>query len=172
MILLIILFFVVGIVAIMFEAVLPFGIAAIFGFSIIALSVYIAYVEFGLNLAILYCMMALSVALLVTRLMVRSGLKFMTLSPPHPAGAAKSTPAAQAAPPEPRAGDPALVVAPLRPTGTIEIGGRRLAARSVSPEVEFAIGARVRLLSRDSIYWVVEADPSAAAPATGANSAS
>lgn len=167
MILLIILFFVVGIVAIMFEAVLPFGVAAAFGFLIIAVSVYVTYVEFGLNLAILYCMMALAVALLVTRLVIRSGLKWMTLNPPKPAGAARAaSPPAGAASPEPRVGDAALVVAPLRPTGTIEIGGRRLAARSVSPEVEFPIGARVRLVSRDSIYWVVEpGNPAASGPA-------
>jgi membrane-bound ClpP family serine protease len=157
MILLIILFFVIGIIAIMFEAVLPFGISAVFGFAIIALSGYIAYMEFGLNLAILYCIIALVVALLVTRMVMRSGLRWMTLAPPRPRPA-DSNPAA-APVEEPVIGDHAVVVAPLRPTGTIEVRGQRLAARSISPEIELAKGRVVRLTAKDSIYWVVEALP-------------
>lgn len=153
MILLIILFFIIGILAIIFEAILPFGISATFGFLIIALSGYLAYMEFGLNLAILYCIIAFVVAIVVTRMVMRSGLKWMTLAPPKTPAA---SPAAAPSEPEPSIGDEAEVVAPLRPTGTIEVHGQRLAARSVSPEVEVPVGARVRLDSRDSIYWVVE----------------
>lgn len=153
MILLIILFFIIGILAIVFEAVLPFGISATFGFLIIALSGYLAYMEFGLNLAILYCIIAFIVAIVVTRMVMRSGLKWMTLAPPKKPAA---SPVAAPAGPEPAIGDEAEVVAPLRPTGAIEVHGQRLAARSVSPEIEVPVGARVRLTSRDSIYWVVE----------------
>lgn len=154
MILLIILFFVVGIVAIMFETLLPFGISAIFGFALIGASAYVAYLEFGINLAILYCLMSLSVAFLVTRLVFRSGLRWLTLKPPRP-----ETPAAGVAPvseADPRPGDAARVVAPLRPTGTVDCQGRRMPARCVLPEQEIPIGAEVRLVSKDSIYWIVE----------------
>lgn len=153
MILLIILFFIIGILAIIFEAILPFGISATFGFLIIAASGYIAYMEFGLNLAILYCIIAFIVAIVVTRMVMRSGLKWMTLAPPKKPA---ESPVAAPAGPEPQLGDEAVVVAPLRPTGTIEVHGQRLAARSESPEIEVPIGATVRLASRDSIYWVVE----------------
>lgn len=153
MILLIILFFIIGILAIVFEAVLPFGISAAFGFAIIALSGYLAYMEFGLNLAILYCIIAFIVAIVVTRMVMRSGLKWMTLAPPKKSAA---PPVAPPSGPQPSIGDEARVVAPLRPTGAVEIHGQRVAARSISPEVEVPIGTRVRLASRDSIYWVVE----------------
>jgi membrane-bound ClpP family serine protease len=154
LILLLIVFFVIGLIAIMLEAVLPYGISAAFGFALIAISGYLAYMEFGVTLAILYCLIALTTAVLVTRLVMRSGLNWMTLPPPK-AGEPRAAPAPTPAV-EPRPGDIARVVAPLRPTGTIDVGGRRVAARCEQPELEFAAGARVRLIERDSIYWVVE----------------
>lgn len=57
---------------------------------------------------------------------------------------------------EPRVGDEARVAQPLRPTGTIVWAGRRLSARSLTPERETPIGAVVVIHGADSIYYLVE----------------
>lgn len=52
------------------------------------------------------------------------------------------------------AGDVGVVVSPLRPTGTVEIGGQRLEARSEIGEL--AAGTRIRVVRRADFVLIVE----------------
>lgn len=163
---LLIILFIAGIFAILLEAVLPFGISATIGFLILGFSCWMAVDELGPNLGILYCIFALVVSLVVARYGVRAGLKLLTLKAP-PGDGASPAPGSKK---DPRVGDVAEVVQPLRPTGTIRWENRRLSARARVPEMEIEVGTKVRVLMRESIYWIVE--PAEASDETGAATAS
>lgn len=158
MIILITLLFITGIFAILLEAVLPFGISATVGLLIIAGSGYGAVYEFGWTRGLLYCILALTVAIVVTRLTLRSGLRAMRLAPPPPRKVAPGSAAARSQEPavDPQAGERAVVVQPLRPIGTIEWKGHRLPAKSHHPEHITQAGTAVTISGKDSVYWIVE----------------
>ncbi len=158
MIILITLLFITGIFAIVLEAVLPFGISATAGLLIIAGSGYAAVYQFGWTLGMLYCILAFAIAVVATRLTMRSGLRAMRLVPPP---AKKTDPSSAAAQSqglevEPEAGERAVVVQPLRPIGTIEWKGHRLPAKSHHPEHVTQAGTAVTISGKDSVYWIVE----------------
>lgn len=154
MVLIIILLFIIGVFAILAEAFLPFGISAVLGFLVIGLSCYLAFTEFEPALAAIYCVMALLVAIITARVVVTSGLEWLKLRSPWPGRLAKrSSPSAKEDPP---LGAEAVVIQPLRPTGTIEWRERRLPARTLRTERETPMGAKVRIRGRDSTFWLVE----------------
>jgi membrane-bound ClpP family serine protease len=165
MIFLIFLLLFVGLLAVVMEAVLPFGISLILGFGLIIGSGWLAIEEFGMAMGITYCLMALAASIILLRITIRSGLDWMRLNPPHPS---PSTPAVQGAretatsQAQPHMGDWAQVVQPLRPTGTIEWRSQRFAARSLHVEKEIPIGRDVVIRGQDSIYLLVEEAGSAA----------
>ena len=157
MIILIIILFIFGLIAILLEAVVPFGISAILGVGAIAFSGYLAFDHFGFAQGVIYCVIAAGIAGILVRFAVKSGLSIMTLSPPGRAGkkgnrgaGGESTEAGV-----PKMGEMAKVVQPLRPTGTIEWEGQRLPARASLPEFEYPVGTLVRIEGKDSIFWTV-----------------
>ena len=160
---LIVLLFSLGVLAILLEVTLPYGIAATLGGILILFSGYLAIVQYGAVIGSFYCVVAATVAFFVARLTIKSGLKRLTLRPtvgrrtdPSQTSVASVNPPMDAA---------AEVVQPLRPTGTIEWSDHRLPARSLHPEKEIPIGAEVRIKGKDSIYWLVE-EPEAGAAGT------
>lgn len=157
MIILIIFLFVVGLIAILLEAVLPMGISAIVGILAITFSGYLAFDQYGFKLGAIYCLIAAGIAVVVVRFAVKSGLDLMTLSPPGRSRKKGADPEDRApeALPFPSIGEVAEVVQPLRPTGTIEWEGQRLPARASLPEHEYSVGTLVRIEGKDSIFWVV-----------------
>jgi membrane-bound ClpP family serine protease len=166
MILIIILLFMFGLIAILLEALLPYGISAAVGFILMGISAWLAYQEAGPSLGTLYLFISFSVSAILLRVITRYGLRAMTLRPPKPL----TDPASETRDDEqPTIGSFATVIQPLRPTGAIEWKGRRYAARSLVPETETPVGARVILRRRDSTFWVVEengeADSEAGSPA-------
>jgi len=157
MILVVILLLIAGVFAVAAEAVLPFGISAGLGILAILVSAYLAYQEYGAGVAALYLIMALAAALILLRLVTKSGLEWLALRPPpkREGGAAPSAGADE----EPPMGATATVVQVLRPTGSIQWEGHRYPARSLEPERASPPGSRVRIVGRDSIYFLVEEIP-------------
>lgn len=155
MVIIIFALFFLGCLALVLEVLLPFAISATLGLILIGLSCYLAFRVGSPTTGVLYTSMALIISLLLTRTTVRSSLRWMKLGPP------KKTNVPLAPPEEkrPRLGDLARVVQPLRPTGSVEWNGRRLAARSLSPERESPIGQMVRIQGQDSIFLLVEEVP-------------
>jgi membrane-bound ClpP family serine protease len=156
MIFLIGILFLLGIFAIFFEAVLPFGVSAVFGFLVIFFSGYLAVTTYGPALGALYCVIATVAALVVARLAIRSGLSWLALKPKILRDPGRN---ALAPSREPALGDRARVVQPLRPTGAIQWEGQRLSARALQLEREISIGAEVVIRGKDSIFWLVEEPP-------------
>lgn len=171
MIILIIILFVVGLIAILLEAVMPFGISAIAGILAIGFSGYLAIDQYGLKLGAIYCLIAAGIAVVVVRFAVKSGLDLMTLSPPGRSRkkGAETADRQPEALPFPSIGEIAKVVQPLRPTGTIEWEGQRLPARATLPEHEYSAGTLVRIDGKDSIFWVVGELPAEGSDATEAS---
>lgn len=145
------LIFLIGMVMIILESVTPWGIAGVFGFGLIIYSGWLAIDAVGPELGTIYCVMALGAAGLLMRTALRTGVEFMQLKPPERAAAMR------AAAEGPAVGEIARVVQPLRPTGTIEWNSKRYPARAFSVELEFAIGTRVRIRERDSVFYLVDA---------------
>lgn len=164
MVVLIFLFFIVGLLSIILETVTPHGISGIIGFALVIFSCYLAIQLYGMQLGLIYCAMALTIAVIVARFALVQGVQWMDLKPP----ARKGAQAAKAeSPTEPRAGETARVIQPLRPTGTIEWQGRRFPARTLYPEREVPIGAEVVVRSKDSVFLLCEesAPPAGESPA-------
>lgn len=156
MVFLILVLFIVGIVAILMEAVLPYGVSAAIGSIAIVASFYLAFTNFPVPLAMIYCLAALVVAVVIVRFAIKMGFSRMTLAPPPPSEEDGPVVRSDAPPAElPEVGDIAEVVQPLRPTGTIRWKGQRLSAKSVQTEKEVPKGARVRIEGLDSIFWQV-----------------
>lgn len=156
--LIIVLLFVLGVFAIVLETVLPFGLSATAGFAMIALSGYLAFHEYSPAVASMYCLLALGLSLVLARVAFVNGVKILSLTPPAPR---TSDGANGQDRPTPGVGDTAIVVQPLRPTGTIEWQGQRLPARSALVEREISAGKSVRISGRDSVYWLAEANEGA-----------
>lgn len=156
MVFVILLLFIVGIVAILMETVLPYGVSATIGGIAIVGSFYLAFTNFPVPLAMIYCFAALVVAAIIVRFAVKMGFRRMTLAPPSASEEDGPVVGADAPLDElPEAGDFAEVVQPLRPTGTIRWKGQRLPAKSVQTEKEVPKGAKVRIEGLDSIFWQV-----------------
>ncbi|MBI3735263.1 hypothetical protein HY256_01975 [Candidatus Sumerlaeota bacterium] len=158
MVLLVILLFVIGFFLIFFEALVPHGISVFPGIILVLLSGYLAIAEFGWAVGMIYCLMALAIALVLVRLTIRSGIRALRLQPPKRKPPASPAPGLndEEAPAGPNIGDRAKVVQPLRPTGTIEWNGKRFPARTISPERESPAGTQVQIKGRDAAYLVVE----------------
>jgi membrane-bound ClpP family serine protease len=173
MILVILLLFVFGVFAILAEAVLPFGIAMTFGFIAILGSGYLAYNDGGPVLGTVYMIVSVILAVSIARFTLKYGLSWLRLRPPKRTDAGSAWRSDRDTPrrsPEP--GDLAEVVQPLRPTGTIEWEERRFAARTLQPEHELAIGSKVKIVDRDSTFYLVELIPSGDSFTEGASAES
>lgn len=151
----------VGIFLIAIEGVTPHGISGFIGFAVVILSGYLAIRTAGMATGILYCILSLAVSIFAMYLAYQHGLRLMALEGEKPPPPAETIGAPEEGEPAPVAGDPARVVKPLRPTGEIEWNGRRLPARSIQPELELAVGERVRVRGQDSIFYLVEPDEDA-----------
>ncbi len=157
MILVVFLLFFLGCIAIVLEVILPFAISATLGLLLIGLSCYIAFKETSFMTGLLYTFMALVASLILTRSTVRSSMRLLNLKPPKkPAQAVIAETGSDQRPDRPRLGDLARVVQPLRPTGSVEWEGRRIAARSLRPEHEVPVGRTVRIEGQDSTFLLVE----------------
>ena len=164
MILLIFALFIVGMLAILLEAVLPYGISAILGALMIGFSIYLAYDNYGLALAAFYSFAALVLSILLLRWVLQRGVQAFSLKSPVGFSSRKESPPPPAAA-KAKMGDLAVTVQPLRPTGSIEFQETRHNAMYLYPEREIPVGARVRIRGRDSIYYLVEEEPEAATEA-------
>ena len=158
MILTIILLFLFGVFAIILEVALPFGISAALGVAVIAFSGYLAVQAAGPVGGTIYLVIALFIVTFTAYWSIRSGLRLIRLKSLNPDDSARAD--GEDADADYSDGPPigalAAVVQPLRPTGTIEWEGRRLSARTIHPEQELAVGSTVRVVERDSIYFIVE----------------
>lgn len=158
MILTIILLFLFGVFAIILEVALPFGISATVGIAMIAFSGYLAVKAAGPVGGMIYLVIALIIAAFTAFWSIRSGLRLIRLKSSGPGDSARAdgedvdTDYSDGPP----IGALASVVQPLRPTGTIEWEGHRLSARAIHPEQELAVGSTVRVVERDSTYFIVE----------------
>lgn len=144
-----------GIILILLEVIVPHGLSILAGVAVIAVSCYLCYASFGVRLGTIYLVFSIVLAVAAAYVVFRSSIRFMALHPLDDK-AGRGT-AAGAADQEPQLGEWLSVIQPLRPTGTVQWRGRRLPARSLRPEVEIPVGARVRLMERDSVYLLVEA---------------
>jgi membrane-bound ClpP family serine protease len=134
-----------GLVLILLEVLLPYGISFIAGVFVIGVAVYKLYQEDPRSgMALL--MVALPVAGGLAWYVFRSGIRLVSLEPP----AADPTPAG---PPD---GASVTVSQTLRPTGTVTWEKGRYAARTVQIETEIPAGRRVRVVGRESIYLLVK----------------
>lgn len=144
---LIFLLLVAGLILILLEAVVPHGLSMIAGLIVIGFSLYVAVrQDWSPQLTALYMVLALVFASGTAWLTLRSGVGLIALRPPGGTAVAEG----------PNVGEELQVIQPLRPTGSVLWQGRRLAARSLRPEVETPVGQSVVLRDRDSIYLLVE----------------
>ena len=143
-----------GILMILLEILTPHGIAAICGFTVIAISSALCVYHEGWQTGLLYMIVALGLASFCSMHALRTGVKLLALKPVRDPGAPAPPP--EKAPATPSLGEQAVVVQPLHPTGTIEWQGRRFAARTLNIEMELGRGETVLIRDRDSIYYLVE----------------
>ncbi len=160
MILLVFLLIFVGVFALFLEAALPHGLSFLIGFGLISLAAYLSYQDVGVVMAVLYCFAGIAVSSFLSYKIFRTSLRQFALSPPKKKTGQDSNLSQSQGLDEsertPQIGDAARVVQPLRPTGSVEWEGRRLAARANSPEKEIPAGATVRIRGKDSSFYVVE----------------
>lgn len=138
----------VGLVLIMLESVLPYGISAILGLLFIIWGGVKAIEEFGPHLGAIFMTLALGMGMALAFLSARWGKNLMTLQPPR----RKKEKEDEA----PANGERVEVVQPLHPTGTVKWRGHRFSARLVELECEADEGLEVVVCGRDSIYLLVE----------------
>lgn len=152
---LIVLLLFIGIILIILEAVVPHGLSVIAGVGVIAVSVYLCFKSYGMQLGTIYLVISLLLSFSAAFVMFKSSIRFLALHPwderEREAGEPKPAEAT-----EPLLGEWLRVTQPLRPTGTVEWRGRRYPARSLRPELEIPVGARVRLHDHDSVYLLVD----------------
>jgi membrane-bound ClpP family serine protease len=156
MVLVIILLFALGLVAFILEIVLPFGISAVVGLVLMGVAGYLSIHEFGPGRGSIYLIMAAGVSAAIVWVGVVWSRRYSQLKPlPR-----KTRPEdLESTAKEPALGDAAVVVQPLRPTGTIEWQGRQLMARTLRVERIVEPGATVLIRGRDSTFWIVDERP-------------
>lgn len=140
-----------GIILIILEAVVPHGLSVIAGLGVISVSIYLCYKGYGAQLGSIYLVISAFMAFSAAFVVFRSSIRYMALHPQDKGGGS-----AKRSGNEPPVGEWLRVIQPLRPTGTVEWQGRRFPARSLRPEVEVPVGARVRLQDYDSVYLLVD----------------
>lgn len=155
---LIVLLLFIGIILIILEAVVPHGLSVLAGVGVIAVSVFLCYREYGVQLGTIYLVISLLLSFSAAFVMLKSSIRLLALQPSEErereseSGEEPKAPASN----EPLVGEWLRVTQPLRPTGTVEWRGRRYPARSLRPELEIPVGARVRLHDHDSVYLLVD----------------
>ena len=145
---------IIGIILILLEAVVPFGLSIISGGVIIAASAWLCFHEYGPVGGGFYLAVSLAFSIGAAVWCFRSGLSWLALKPPETSAKGQKTQAPRNA--MPRQGDRGRVLQPLHPTGSIMCGGQRWAARTLNPEQELGVGCEVVIQGVDSIYLLVE----------------
>ncbi len=143
-----------GLILIALEAALPYGVSAIIGLLMLALSIYYSFLIWGPAHGMLVLILVIPAVTGVLWLAIRHGKSAMALKP------AEDEPPPEVDPERPPLGQVLEVVQPLRPTGSVRWQGRLLAARSLRQELRLDAGREVVVRGHDSIYVLVEpADP-------------
>jgi membrane-bound ClpP family serine protease len=147
---------IIGIVLILLESVLPFGISMIIGAAVIMFSWYLSWMmnegkDAQLPLTVMYILISTSLAGLTVFFSMKAGIRSMTLDAPDEDAVREDDRSHW-----PGTGQVVEVTQTLRPTGTIRWQDERLPARTVQTEKEFRIGDKVRVCGKDSVYLLVE----------------
>lgn len=144
---------VIAIFLILLEVVAPFGISFFGSVILIGLATYLMW-QHDPEKGLFFLIIAAPLAAFMAYWVFRRGIDWMTLGPPKPDPEiqVKSVPEEE----RPNKGETVKVVQPLHPTGTVIWNKRRLAARTLRPEIESKIGEMVVVRGMDSIYLLVE----------------
>jgi len=145
---LILLLLLIGLLLLVVEAFVPGGIVSTIGVVLIIISGILFVQDYGRTAGMIYFAISAVVGFVVWLLGFLLIARSLALKPPSTA-----EPAAGG---DPRIGAIGRVVQALRPTGTIELGHRRCAARTDASNTEVPEGARVVVTGVDSSYLVVE----------------
>lgn len=162
MFLAIVLLLFIGILLLVLEIVVPFGLSFIAGLGVIGFSTYLCFQYFPPGLATLYLIGAIIASGACAYYIYRSGIRWTALSPPR-SFRAKQAQASQAQE-RPQVGEIIKVIQPLRPTGTVLWRNHRFPARSLQPECETEVDALVEVKGYDSIYLLVNPTDSSVHP--------
>lgn len=144
----IVLLLIVGLLLIVIEAVLPGWVAGTVGALAVLVSAALCYSQYGSQVGTIYLVASVVLTVGVAFAAFQFVTKHLAIKPSRPG----------VSPAEPRPGAQGVAMAPLRPTGTIEVAGRRYQARCESSEQRIEIGGAVTVVGRDSTFLVVRAN--------------
>lgn len=136
-----------GLFLIVIEAVLPGWVAGTLGALAIAGSAALCFKQYGPEVGTVYLVVSVILAGSAAFAAFQLISKRLAIRPPLP-----SKPVG-----DPERGARGVVVSQLRPTGIVEIEGRRFQARCETSEQQVEPGGAVTVVGRDSTFLVVQA---------------
>lgn len=138
-----------GLVLLFIEGVVPGGILGTLGALAILFSAYLIGNEYGFTIGAIYLIVSAVAAFVLAIWSFQFFAKRMGLSP-------EKGKAADADKHRSQIGKSATVVAPCRPTGTVEIDGERFSAQANESHTVIAKGTDVRVVGVNGNQLVVE----------------
>ncbi|MBN1865971.1 hypothetical protein JW916_01645 [Candidatus Sumerlaeota bacterium] len=149
MLLLIVALLLVGLILIVVESFLPFGITGIVGGLIVAASAYLCIQEYGWGAGIAYLAVCAILAASVAILSFLGISRRLRLPPPEADSSANRAERNE------RIGARGIVTKTLNPTGYVNVLGRRCSARCEMSHIEIPRGASVVVTGTDGPYLIV-----------------